>query len=957
MPTVPIEQNKIGLADVTDAKFRPGDFSGSGLGAIGAGMQSLGEAGQAAASNFKDAQDLAEKRRQADLIKAAIRAGQTQDPAAAEPAQQPRQDGHEILRAQDPQGLFDDAAIKAGWNQYGAETTPILYSGKSAYFTTSGFAAANAQKTVTDQITAIHDRIRDSLPPDLRPLFDRSAGSRFALDLDNINAHTAQQFGVEQERQTSAVIEGSVNDAVNHRDDPAIADKFLATGAENLIAQRVRKGVGIDQIRSDVSAYYSNAYLKTIYEDAQGDPLGAVARFRKYNDAMTEGDRRKAQQMLFAPLAELLGVADVDGLPQIASTTAPATPPTRGAADLDARMLAISPPDSAASGGTAGGQGVGAANASALGLSALVQRYRGDAAKAWAASRIGTDALDAAIAGKGDAWLGAIPDYARKYVLHNMALLNAAGSQRLAPAPQDRAAAAQAIDAQDWTEERKQIAHAELNRRIGLADQRSVAKAAAATNAALALADDLGPGFISPNQIPPATRDDLPPETLAALERRAWQNSNPTPVAPHGRTVHDLNQLAAEHPELFVKQDLRLVRDLVTPDEYASLGRLQQGLQGYPPSADAMTQRRSQELLRQAGLDVITPRPVLDTDAGNPQPPSELLPAAYVAPMSTTGADTDATASDGAAEADAAGSDAQGGPGAAAAPNSSPSAQTADAKSAAPPVNLSQVDSGFGGLGHGVNGDYRTTERQQAWLAEPMRMARPAPPYPAGNSGTDQKSPEKLRQIREYVAYLYTLPEVKALLDVFAHTEVTEGDGYYRSHYPDKNKLPDLKSFHGTVPIGRYQIALKNWRNYGEAWWSRPDFSPISQDIVAITLLQQGHVIDELMRGNLSGAFSKAAKIFASIPMSSKQDYSGYVGGRWDPHYDPKTQEGRQPSPVRFNDLPALFVARLNARRQEFREAKQAWETHKVVPWAFISPLKWQSLGNDGFAPSTTTAN
>jgi hypothetical protein len=201
------------------------------------------------------------------------------------------------------------------------------------------------------------------------------------------------------------------------------------------------------------------------------------------------------------------------------------------------------------------------------------------------------------------------------------------------------------------------------------------------------------------------------------------------------------------------------------------------------------------------------------------------------------------------------------------------------------------------------------------------------------------------------------LPEVKALLDVFAHTEVTEGDGYFRSHYPDKKKLPDLKSFHGTVPIGRYQITLQVWKNYGEGWWSRPDFSPTSQDIVAITLLLQRGVIKELMRGNLSGAFSKAAKIFASIPVSSTQDYSGYVGGKWDPKYDPKTQGRRQPSPVRFNDLPALFVEHLNARREEFREAKQAWEASKIVPKAFISPMKWQSFGLDGFKPKTATAN
>jgi len=60
---------------------------------------------------------------------------------------------------------------------------------------------------------------------------------------------------------------------------------------------------------------------------------------------------------------------------------------------------------------------------------------------------------------------------------------------------------------------------------------------------------------------------------------------------------------------------------------------------------------------------------------------------------------------------------------------------------------------------------------------------------------------------------------------------------------------------------------------------------------------------------------------------------------------------------VRFNDLPALFIDRLNARRQEFREAKQAWETSKKVPQAFISPMEWQSFGIDGFKPKPATTN
>lgn len=278
------------------------------------------------------------------------------------------------------------------------------------------------------------------------------------------------------------------------------------------------------------------------------------------------------------------------------------------------------------------------------------------------------------------------------------------------------------------------------------------------------------------------------------------------------------------------------------------------------------------------------------------------------------------------------------------------SAKKEKERAPAPPgTNLSTYDTGFGGPGRGINGDYRTTAEERAWLAEVRPTAIQVKPYPDGIPGNEKATVWARRKIRREVGYYYTLPEVKALLDVFAHTEGTEIDGYYRTHDPDKQRLPDLKRFYGTVPIGRYQITADNWKNFGEGWWSRKEFSEISQDMVAITLMRQKDVIKELLKGNLSGAFSKAAEIFASIPLSSEQDYSGFVDANFDRTYNPATQGKRQGTPVPFNDLLPLFVERLNARRKEFKEAEQAWKTKKELPKAFISPLQWRAFGLDGF--------
>lgn len=43
MPTVPIAQNRLGIASLSNAEIKPGDFSGSGPEAIGAGLQAIGK--------------------------------------------------------------------------------------------------------------------------------------------------------------------------------------------------------------------------------------------------------------------------------------------------------------------------------------------------------------------------------------------------------------------------------------------------------------------------------------------------------------------------------------------------------------------------------------------------------------------------------------------------------------------------------------------------------------------------------------------------------------------------------------------------------------------------------------------------------------------------------------------------------------------------------------------------
>lgn len=246
--------------------------------------------------------------------------------------------------------------------------------------------------------------------------------------------------------------------------------------------------------------------------------------------------------------------------------------------------------------------------------------------------------------------------------------------------------------------------------------------------------------------------------------------------------------------------------------------------------------------------------------------------------------------------------------------------------------------------------DYRTTPEARAWLDEVRPQDGKEIPYPKGDGKSWGKSSKALAEIRRLTGYYYTLPEVKAFLDLLSTTE-TGDRGYLTSHDP-KPMLDSLERFpdHG-LPSGRYQIQKRLWKDIGKGWFSRDDFSPITQDVIAIAALMNRKVIDALLNNDLDQAFMLASSLFASIPKSAEEDHSAYTRR-------PSASKGKsasraapslQPTPIPFNDLRAEYYRRLDARRKEFAEAKSAWEKERVPPKAFISPFRWRSFGIEGF--------
>lgn len=122
---------------------------------------------------------------------------------------------------------------------------------------------------------------------------------------------------------------------------------------------------------------------------------------------------------------------------------------------------------------------------------------------------------------------------------------------------------------------------------------------------------------------------------------------------------------------------------------------------------------------------------------------------------------------------------------------------------------------------------------------------------------------------------------VRIFLDAIAFAEGTDGGIYktknrgfdvivggalfsdYRDHPRRRVYLPKLK-IHSTA-AGRYQILASIFDHYKKTL-GLPDFSPMSQDLIAVKLISECRAIQVIELGHFSQAFSMCRSRWASLP-------------------------------------------------------------------------------------------
>lgn len=171
-------------------------------------------------------------------------------------------------------------------------------------------------------------------------------------------------------------------------------------------------------------------------------------------------------------------------------------------------------------------------------------------------------------------------------------------------------------------------------------------------------------------------------------------------------------------------------------------------------------------------------------------------------------------------------------------------------------------------------------------------------------------------------------PRVRKFLDLIAHTEGTEGNGYHTafgggrlsnlSDHPRYSKTFKQKNgkTNKTSAAGRYQFLRGTWDGLARQYGLK-DFGPQSQDIAAVALLAQNGALGRILKGDMQGAVRKAGPTWASLPTApasysqptkSWQTVNRFLGGKIGPSQ-------AQPQ---FERPQRISIAELQAQEKQF---------------------------------------
>jgi len=120
-----------------------------------------------------------------------------------------------------------------------------------------------------------------------------------------------------------------------------------------------------------------------------------------------------------------------------------------------------------------------------------------------------------------------------------------------------------------------------------------------------------------------------------------------------------------------------------------------------------------------------------------------------------------------------------------------------------------------------------------------------------------------LRAFLDMIAWSEGTPQVKGSDDGY---NVTVGGGLFDSYADHPRRLVKLPRYGlSSTAAGRYQLLEKYYDAYKKLL-DLPDFSPMSQDDIAIQQIKERKALPLIQSGDIRGAIQRCANIWASLP-------------------------------------------------------------------------------------------
>ena len=133
---------------------------------------------------------------------------------------------------------------------------------------------------------------------------------------------------------------------------------------------------------------------------------------------------------------------------------------------------------------------------------------------------------------------------------------------------------------------------------------------------------------------------------------------------------------------------------------------------------------------------------------------------------------------------------------------------------------------------------------------------------------------------------------LEAFLDMIAYSEGTDngkqktanmgydvivGGDNFTDYSDHPNKLVWLRQGLASTAAGRYQLLSKYWKVYKQQLGLK-DFSPESQDAVAIQQIKECKALNDIEKGYIDVAIGKVAHIWASLPSAGYGQHENDLG-------------------------------------------------------------------------------